>query len=46
MKQKTLTTEIGKSLNGKIVDCKFCDKKHGFKVCSMKCPKNKKTNNN
>ncbi len=46
MANKKLLTEIGKSLNGKIGDCKFCDKKHGFKVCSGKCPKNEKTNNN
>lgn len=42
--KKTLTTEIGKSLNGKITDCKFCDKKHGFKVCSDKCQNNNEFN--
>jgi len=35
--------ELGKkSLNGKIADCKYCDVKHGFKVCYGKCPKEDK----
>ena len=39
MANKKILTEIGKSLNGKIADCEFCDKKQGFKVCSKKCTK-------
>lgn len=26
-----------KNLNGKIADCKYCDVKHTFKVCSGRC---------
>ena len=46
MDNKKLLTEIGKRINGKNGDYKIKDKKHGFKVCSGKCPKNEKTNNN
>jgi len=38
--------ELGKkSLNGNITDCKYCDVKHGFKVCCGKCPKEDKKDN-